>query len=82
MSFRVNQTNTTSNYNTSWWGSNDNSGNAKYAGMSASSKNIVVCGNCTTGSTSTALKYLINSPVVQRTGSYTGDVTFTALVNP
>jgi|GEM_PF-965818 len=82
-SFRVMSSGTTSNYNSNWWGANDSVGTAKYAGMPASSANIVVCTStaCQNGTTTSILQYRADAPVSQPIGNYTGTITITVLGN-
>jgi len=85
-SFRVQSTTTgtTSNYNSTWWGANDTDGTAKYAGFPSGSQIIMNCntgGTCNDGTTYTQTKYRANSPLNQKTGSYNGTITYTALTN-
>ncbi|MDP2856288.1 MAG: hypothetical protein Q8N90_04245, partial [bacterium] len=86
-SFRVQQTGTNSNYSTTWWGANDANGTAKYAGFPSpsSSQTIMNCdtgGTCNNGTTTSVILYRLDAPIIQQVGSYDGDITFTALVNP
>ena len=82
-SFRVMSSGTTSNYNSNWWGANDSVGTAKYAGMPASSANIVVCTStaCQNGTTTSIIQYRADAPISQPVGNYTGTVTITVLGN-
>jgi len=80
--FRIQNASTTSNYSTTWWGSNDIDGTAKYAGFPTASQKIMDCSACTSGITFTAIKYRIDSSLTQKNGAYDGNLTFTALVNP
>lgn len=82
-SFRVMSSSTTSNYNSNWWGANDNEGIAKYAGMPTSSANIVVCTSaaCQNGTTTSMLQYRVDAPLIQPIGNYTGTITITVLGN-
>jgi hypothetical protein len=82
-SFRVNYTGTTSNYNSTWWGTNDNDGTAKYGGMPVSSQQIMTCNSssCQNGTTDTIIKYRADAPASQPIGDYSGSITITALPN-
>ena len=82
-SFRVNYTGTTSNYNSTWWGTNDNDGTAKYGGMPVNSQQIMTCNSssCQNGTTDTIIKYRADAPASQPIGDYSGSITITALPN-
>lgn len=82
LSFRVQQLGTTSYFDTTWWGANDASGTAKYAGFPSVMQQIVNCSTCNYGSTDTVIRYRASAPVSQTTGQYNGPITITALVNP
>lgn len=85
LSFRIQQSGTDANYSSAWWGNNDSSGTAKYAGLPSTSQQIVNCnsgGSCNNGTTTSVILYRLDAPVSQPVGSYNGDITFTALVNP
>ncbi len=83
-SFRAMQIGTDSNYSSTWWGVDDTT-NAKYAGFSTISQQIMNCntgGACNSGTTATVIKYRADSPTFQTVGSYDGNITITALANP
>jgi hypothetical protein len=82
LSFRVQQLGTTAYYDTTWWGANDSSGTAKYAGFPTIMQQIMSCSTCNYGSTATVIRYRADAPVSQMTGQYFGPITITALVNP
>lgn len=82
-SFRLNYSGTTSNYNSTWWGLNDNQGTAKFAGMPTVSQQIMNCtaSACQNGTTYNVIQYRIDAPSTQPIGNYSGSVTITALPN-
>jgi hypothetical protein len=78
LSFRVLQTGTdASNYCGAWWGSNDSSG-ALYAGLPATLKYIAIRSSASVPTTTTKVIYNIKTPPLQISGTYSGDITFTA----
>lgn len=82
-SFRLMNTGTNSNYNSTWWGLNDNIGTAKFAGMPANSTMIMTCSTsaCQNGTTTNVILYRADAPIIQPIGNYTGEITITALGN-
>lgn len=82
LSVRVREIGTNSNFDSSWWGANDTSGTAKYAGFPTASQQIMNCPICKFGSFDTVLEYRASVPLSQTNGSYSGGITLTALVNP
>jgi hypothetical protein len=82
-SFRLMSSGTDSNYNSTWWGLNDNEGTAKFAGMPETSQTIMTCSSpsCQNGTTTNMILYRADAPISQPIGVYTGDITITALGN-
>ncbi|MGB9847749.1 MAG: hypothetical protein ACPLKV_00840, partial [Minisyncoccia bacterium] len=82
-SFRLYSSGTTSNYNSTWWGLNDNEGTAKFAGMPSTSQQIMTCNStaCQNGTTYNIIQYHADAPITQPIGSYSGSITITALPN-
>lgn len=85
LGFRVNQQSTdSSNYNSTWWGTDDTDTNAKFAGFPpVAALNTIV--NRTTASSppaDTKMLYKINVENSQKTGGYSGGITYTITVNP
>jgi hypothetical protein len=69
---------------TAWWGASDTDGTAKWAGIASSTVSRSI-GNSSQSAPTAALstvQYYLDVPLTQPTGSYTGDVTFTAVANP
>jgi len=81
LSFRVKQTGTTANYDSSWWGSDDILGNAKYGGFPVINSQFMNCPTCNWGTTVTVIDYRASAPLTQKSGSYNGTITITALAN-
>jgi hypothetical protein len=71
-------------YNSTFWGSNDTdgAGNAKYAGFPTAAQ--AVASNSTyVGTTQTVVqRYRIDAPTTQKSGAYSGGVTYTVFTNP
>lgn len=83
--FKVGFTGTASGlYNSTYWGPNDTDGasNAKYAGFPTTASTIA--SNSTYESTSQVIvtRYRIDAPGTQKSGTYSGGVTYTAFANP
>lgn len=83
-SFRLMSSGTDSNYNSNWWGLNDNEGTAKFAGMPLTTQTIMTCSSlvCQNGTTTNVILYRADAPLIQPIGIYSGDITITALGNP
>lgn len=86
LGFRVKQTGTVSNtYSSTWWGTDDTGGNAKYSGVSTSTAAQKIA-NTTLGSGSnenTTVEYKIDVNANQKSGAYiSSPVTYTVIVNP
>jgi hypothetical protein len=65
-----------------WWGTD---GSAKYAGVassSASNLKVANCGVYQSAGQVVSVSYILDVPTTQKTGAYTGTVTYTALANP
>ena len=79
LSFRVYSGGTTAGYNSSWWGTDD-SGNAKWAGFPpTTSVNIAVATGYSASAATVTYGFRVDAPATQKTGSYTGQITLTAL---
>ncbi len=71
-------------YNSTFWGPNDTDGasNARYAGFPSTSQTIASNAGYV-GSTQTVVsRYRMDAPATQKTGSYSGGITYTAFSNP
>lgn len=82
LAFRVKTTGTTSNYNSTWWGSDDTDSNAKFAGFPSSYDTIMNYSSYSGTSTDTIVGYKLDVPTTQPSGSYSGTITFQANTNP
>lgn len=88
LAFRVmsaSSTNGTPFLSTSWWGSSDADGTAKWAGIASSTVQRQI-GNAGAGSYSASahintVQYYLDVPASQQTGSYDGALTYTATAN-
>lgn len=82
-SFRVKQTGTDAAlYNSTWWGANDTGGVAKYAGFPSASAKVSEVGSYVGSSQVVVYETRADSPATQKSGSYDGTITMTALANP
>jgi trimeric autotransporter adhesin len=83
LQFRVRFAGTdTANYAISWWGSNDTTAQALFAGIPSSSQQIINRSTSAVSPTISYVLYNLNTPVSQKTGTYTGDITYTTTSNP
>lgn len=88
LAFRVmsaSSSNGTAFLSTTWWGTTDVDGTAKYAGIASSTVGRQI-GNAGTGSYSATahlntVQYYLDVPASQQTGSYDGGLTYTATAN-
>lgn len=81
LSFRVKQTGTTSNFNSTWWGTDDTLPNAKYGGFPTVNSQFMNCPTCNWGTSVTVIDYRASAPIDQKSGSYNGTITITVLAN-
>jgi len=81
LAFRLVQTGTTATYNSTWWGSDDTSSNAKFAGFPSSSTQTMNHTTYSETSTVTKIGYKIDVPSSQSTGAYSGGITFSVVAN-
>jgi hypothetical protein len=68
---------------TAWWGATDAIGVAKWAGIASSTIERAI-GKSSSAAPSGALntvQYYLDVPTTQQAGNYTGDITFTAVMN-
>ncbi len=79
---RVQQTGTTANYCSFWWGASDASGTALYAGVPTSTVTIVNATSTNNGTSTSTILYRADVPSTQKATNYTGLVTITVLANP
>lgn len=79
LSFRVYQGGTTAGYNATWWGSDDAQGNAKWAGFPTASVNVATTTSYAASAATVVYGFRVDAPATQKTGTYTGGITLTAL---
>ena len=70
----------------SWWGTNDQPANAKYAGIASSTAANTKIGSAGSGSYSSSdhlntVQYYLNVASSQQTGAYSAPLTYTATGN-
>ncbi len=83
LQFRIRQAGTDyPNYASSWWGASDTTTGALFAGIPSSSQYIINRSTPAVASTTAYVLYDLNVPITQKTGNYTGDVTYTVVANP
>lgn len=83
LQFRVRETGTdVSNYCSAWWGTDDTSVNARFAGFPSSAQSIISRSTSSYPTTTAVILYNIDAPSSQAQGAYTGNITYTATVNP
>lgn len=88
LAFRVmsaSSTNGTAFLSTGWWGTTDVDGTAKWAGIASTTVQRKI-GDAGTGSYSASthintVQYYLNVPATQQTGTYDGNLTYTATAN-
>lgn len=83
LQFRVRQAGTdTPNYASAWWGSDDTTSNALFAGVPSTPQQIVNRSTSAVTDTVTRVLYNLTTPITQVNGSYSGSLTYTATANP
>ena len=83
LGFRVAQNGTDSgNYASAWWGTNDQSANALFAGFPTSSQQIANRSTDSSPATLANVSYKLDVPQNQNNGNYTGQITYTIVANP
>lgn len=83
LQFRVRLAGTdTPNYASEWWGIDDTTANARFAGIPSTARQIMNRSTSAAGGTVTRVLYNLTTPVFQREGSYTGALTYTVTANP
>ncbi|MEK7505374.1 MAG: hypothetical protein AAB597_00550 [Patescibacteria group bacterium] len=70
------------NYASTWWGTDDTTANALFAGFPASAQKIVIRSTASPSASDSVVLYNLSTPVSQKNGDYSGGVTYTATVNP
>lgn len=83
LQFRIKQSGTDpSNYCTAWWGTDDTTANALFAGLPSSNEEIVYRSTSAQSQSDSVVLYNLNLPATQQVGDYSGSVTYTAVANP
>lgn len=82
LSFRIQNSGTTADYCSLWWGASDANGTAIYAGFPTSTQTIVNATSTNNGASTSTIVYRADAPGAQKATNYTGIITFTALTNP
>jgi len=81
LEFRVRQNGTT-DYCSAWWGSDDTTANALFAGIPATAAKIITRSSATSGADVSTVLYNLDAPTIQPTGTYSGGITYTASTGP
>ncbi len=83
LQFRVRQADTdSSNYCSSWWGSGDTTATALFAGFPIIDEPIAYRASAALTPSTSVVLYNLTVPLTQKTGDYTGAITFTVVANP
>ncbi len=72
----------TPNYSTAWWGADDTSSGALFAGIPSTTQSIANRSTSALSTTTLRVLYDLNVPVTQKTGTYTGSVVYSVTANP
>jgi len=70
------------NYASSWWGTDDTTPNALFAGIPSSAQPIVKRSTSAGSGTVATVLYDLNVPATQPVGTYSGSITYTVTANP
>jgi hypothetical protein len=70
--------------NNTWWGTGTTltDANNKYAGFSTDQSNIMIHNNYSETSTQTSIGYKLDVPPTQKSGAYSGNITYQAVTAP
>ncbi|MDP2736929.1 MAG: hypothetical protein Q8O59_04105, partial [bacterium] len=83
LQFRIRYNGTdAANYCSNWWGTDDTTANAKFAGFPSAAQQLINRSSSAVASSTSYVLYNLNVPSTQKTGSYTGGITYTATANP
>lgn len=83
LQFRIRSSGTdAANYASAWWGSADTTANALFAGIPSTTQVIVNRASAAVATTTAYVLYNLDVPQTQKTGTYTGSITYTAVANP
>jgi hypothetical protein len=69
-------------YASAWWGTDDSTANALFGGISSTTQTIINRSTSAVSATTDYVLYNLNTPVAQKTGTYSGSMTYTATANP
>jgi hypothetical protein len=69
-------------YSANWWGTDDTSLNALFAGIPSTTQTIANSSIAAVATSSSRVLYDVSVGVTQKTGTYTGSITYTATTNP
>ncbi len=83
LQFRIRNTGTdAANYSSAWWGTDDTTASALFAGIPSTARNIVDRSSSAVSTTTAYVLYNLTVPVTQQAGSYSGSITYTITANP
>lgn len=83
LQFRVRQSGTdTPNYASVWWGTADTTAAALFAGIPSTAQTVINRSTSAGAGTTAYVLYNLDVPTTQKTGAYSGSVTYTAVANP
>lgn len=83
LQFRIRSNGTDSaNYASAWWGAADTSAAALFGGIPSTTQRIVNRASAAVSTTTAYVLYNLDVPATQKSGTYTGSVTYTAVANP
>ncbi len=70
------------NYASAWWGSADTTAAALFGGIPSTTQAIINRSTAAGSGTVARVQYHLDAPATQKTGAYSGSVTYTAVANP
>ena len=83
LQFRIKKTGTdVPDYASSWWGTDDTTPNALFAGIPASAQTVIDRSTAAGSGTVMTVLYDLDVPASQLTGTYSGSITYTVTANP
>lgn len=83
LQFRIRQNLTDSpDYASSWWGTDDTTTNALFAGFPTSAQTIINRSTSAVATTTAYVLYNVSVPATQINGSYSGNIVFSTTANP
>lgn len=72
----------TPNYASAWWGADDTSAGALFAGIPSTTQSIANRSIAAAATTTMRVLYDLNVPVTQKNGTYSGNITYSVTANP